>query len=50
MPDERSITKYDRNPYDFLDEDVSDGTKLIESCYVYTTAFWMGKYFGFIED
>lgn len=50
MPDERSITKYDRNPYDFLDEDVSDGTKLIESCYVYTTAFWMGKYYGFIED
>lgn len=50
MPDERSITKYDRNPYDFLDEDVSDGTKMIESCYVYTTAYWLGRYYGFIED
>lgn len=50
MPDERAITKYDRNPYDFLDEDVKDGTRMIESCYVYTTAFWLGKYYGFIED
>ena len=50
MPDERSITKYDRNPYDFQDEDIANGTRLIESCYVYTTAFWMGKYYGFIED
>lgn len=50
MPDERAITKYDRNPYDFLDEDIKNGTFLIESCYVYTTAFWMGKYYGFIED
>ncbi len=50
MPDERSITKYDRNPYDFLDEDVANGTRLIESCYVYTTAYWLGKYYGFIED
>lgn len=50
MPDERSITKYDRNPYDFQDEDVRNGTRLVESCYVYTTAYWMGKYYGFIED
>ena len=50
MPDERAITKYDRNPYAFLDEDVKDGTKLIESCYVYTTAYWLGKYYGIIED
>ncbi len=50
MPDERSITKYDRNPYDFLDEDIANGTYLIESCYVYTTAYWLGKYYGFIED
>lgn len=50
MPDERAITKYDRNPYDFLDEDVVNGTRLIESCYVYTTAYWLGKYYGLIED
>ncbi len=50
MPDERPITKYDRNPYDYLDEDVSNGTRMIESCYVYTTAYWLGKYYGLIED
>lgn len=50
MPDERPITKYDRNPYDFIDEDVEDGTRLVESCYVYTTAYWLGKYYGFIEE
>lgn len=50
MPDERAITKYDRNPYDFLDEDVPNGTRMIESCYVYTTAYWLGKYYGLIEE
>ena len=50
MPDERAITKYDRNPYDFIDEDVANGTRMVESCYVYTTAFWLGKYYGLIED
>ncbi|MBE6756534.1 MAG: hypothetical protein E7555_08765 [Ruminococcaceae bacterium] len=50
MPDERPIAKYDRNPYDYLDEDVSNGTRMIESCYVYTTAYWLGKFYGLIED
>ena len=50
MPDERPITKYDRNPYDFLDEDIANGTCLLESCYVYTTAYWLGKYYGFIAE
>ena len=36
--------------YDYLDEDVSNGTRMIESCYVYTTAYWLGKYYGLIED
>lgn len=50
MPDERSISKYDRNPYMFLDEQYGEGTKFLETCYVYTTAYWLGKYYGFIED
>lgn len=50
MPDERAISKYDRNPYAYRDTENHRGTYHLESCYVYTFAFWLGKYYGFIEE
>ena len=50
MPDERAISKYDRNPYAYTDTHNYRGTYHLESCYVYTFAFWIGKYFGLIEE
>ncbi len=47
-PDERFISKYDRNPYDLKNED-SGGIMCVESCYVYTFAYWFGRYHGFFE-
>ena len=47
-PDERFISKYDRNPFDYKDED-SGGVMCVESCYVYTLAYWFGRYHGFFE-
>ncbi|HBL40122.1 MAG TPA: hypothetical protein DDY98_00520 [Ruminococcaceae bacterium] len=48
-PDEHFIAKYDRNPWCFCEED-SGGVSYVESCYVYTFAYWIGIYYGFIED
>jgi len=50
MPDERGITKYDRDPFAYTRAFNHDGLKVLESCYVYTYAYWLGKYFGIIED
>ena len=50
MPDERAISKYDRNPYAYCDTHNHNGVCHLESCYVYTFAFWLGKYFGLIEE
>ena len=47
-PDERFISKYDRNPLDLKNED-SGGVWVVESCYVYTFAYWFGRYYGFFE-
>lgn len=47
-PDERFISKYDRNPVDYKNED-SGGIMCVESCYVYTFAYWLGRYYGFFE-
>lgn len=48
MPNERHVSKYDRNPYDlFMGE--NRGT-CIESCYIYTYAYWIGRYYGFIDE
>lgn len=47
-PDECFIAKYDRNPLQFRDED-SGGINCVESCYVYTFAYWIGRYFGLIQ-
>lgn len=48
MPDEVFIAKYDRNPYDYKNED-SGGLGCVESCYVYTFAYWLGRYYGFFK-
>ena len=50
MPDERGITKYDRNPYAYVRAFNHNGLRVLETCYVYTYAYWLGKYFGIIED
>ena len=47
-PDERFISKYDRDPLEYKNED-SGGSNFVENCYVYTYAYWIGRYFGFIE-
>ena len=47
-PDERFISKYDRNPLDLKNED-SGGVWVVESCYVYTFAYWVGRYYGFFK-
>lgn len=47
-PDERFISKYDRNPLALTNED-SGGVWVVESCYVYTFAYWVGRYYGFFE-
>lgn len=47
-PDETFIAKYDRNPLEYKNED-SGGNSFVESCYIYTFAYWTGRYFGFFE-
>lgn len=47
-PDELFISKYDRNPYAYKNED-SGGLNCVESCYVYTFAYWIGRYYGFFK-
>ena len=47
--DERFIAKYDRNPLEFKNED-SGGAGVLEGCYPYTFAYWIGRYFGFIAE
>lgn len=47
-PDERFISKYDRNPYEW--KKAEGGMTQIESCYVYTFAYWLGRYYGLIKE
>lgn len=47
--DERFIAKYDRDPLEYKNSD-SGSVFCVESCYVYTFAYWIGRYFGFIEE
>ena len=48
-PDECAISKYDRNPNAWRDES-SGGARTVESCYVYTFAYWFGRWYGLVED
>lgn len=47
--DEHFIAKYDRDPLEYKNED-SGGALCVESCYPYTFAYWIGRYFKFIEE
>lgn len=47
-PDECFIAKYDRDPLEYKDSD-SSGNTCVESCYVYTFAYWTGRYFDLID-
>lgn len=49
MPDERTIRKYDHNPFHFFTENWGKD-KIVEGCYVYTFAYWIGRYYGFIAE
>ena len=49
-PDEHNVTKYDRNPFSYRPEHSERGLCHLESCYVYTYAYWLGKYSGIITD
>ncbi len=49
-PDEFPISKYDRNPYAYKDHEGGRDCYQIESAYIYTFAYWLGKYFGLIEE
>lgn len=47
-PNERFISKFDRNPYSLRIE--NDKGRTIESCYIYTFAYWIGRYYGIIGE
>lgn len=49
-PDEFPISKYDRNPYAYKDHEGGSDCYQVESAYIYTFAYWLGKYFGLIEE
>ncbi len=48
-PDELPINKYDRNPYD-VDPGMHTDATCVEGCYVYTFAYWLGRYYGIIGE
>lgn len=49
-PDEFVASKYDRNPFEYLTGDKPYDLKNIESAYTYTYAYWLGRYYGIIEE
>lgn len=48
-PDEKFISKYDRNPLEYKNED-SYGSRTVESCAQYTLAYWLGRYSDMITE
>ncbi len=49
-PDEFPISKYDRNPYAYKDHEGGRDQHQVESAYIYTFAYWLGRYYGLIEE
>lgn len=47
--DERALSKYDRDSLHLVNEE-SGGKFTIETCKAFTTPYWMGRYFGIIEE
>ena len=48
QPDELRIERYDSN-FNAYYEQIGGSLQSVETCYVYTFAYWTGKYFGFID-
>ena len=48
-PDERFMSKADRDPLEYKDED-SHGKICVEMCSAYTTAYWLGRYYGILVE
>lgn len=48
-PDERFISKHDRDPLEYKNED-SGGKYCVEMCSPFTMSYWMGRYYGIIEE
>ena len=48
QPDELPIDRYDRNCNAYF-ENIQGNLQSVDSCYVYTFAYWLGKYYGFID-
>ena len=46
--DERFIAKYNRTPYLYNDS-TSGSERMVDSCYPYTFAYWLGRYYGVVE-
>lgn len=49
-PDEFPISKYDRNPYAYKDHEGGSDCYQVESAYIFTFAYWLGRYYGLIEE
>ncbi len=47
--DERAISKYDRDSLHYVNEE-SGGKVVVETCKAFTTSYWMGRYFGILEE
>lgn len=47
--DERPISKYDRDSLHLINEE-SGGKNTVETCMSFTTSYWMGRYFGIINE
>ena len=48
-PDEKFISKHDRDPLEYKNED-SHGKYCVEMCSPYTMSYWMGRYYGVLEE
>lgn len=48
-PDERFIEKYDRNPFEKSEQPL-ERDLVVEGCYNYTFAYWIGRYYGLIAE
>lgn len=48
-PDERAISKYDRDSLCFINE-MSGGKNTVETCSPFTFPYWMGRFYGVIKE
>lgn len=48
-PDEHAMTKYDRDPLRFIPGN-SGSNRKVETCSPFTFPYWMGRYYGILEE